>query len=134
MIEWRTVVGASLLRASSVTSANVANRNLAKAAQTIDAPQLQPPTAAVIAELERLHPPADPSMCPPTEAAPVQISAARLRGVLRTLPKGKAGGTSGWTYEHVRAAADTSAAAFEALPYAPQASCKLSAARQPKRS
>jgi hypothetical protein len=93
----------------------VANRNLAKAAQTIDAPQLQPPTATVIAELERLHPPADPSICPPTEAAPVQISAARLCGVLRALPKGKAGGPSGWTYEHVRAADDTSPAAFEAI-------------------
>jgi hypothetical protein len=35
--------------------------------------------------------------------------------VLRAFPKGKAGGPSGWTYVHVRGAADTSVAAFEAI-------------------
>jgi hypothetical protein len=41
----------------------------------------------------------------------VQISSSGTRAI----PKGKSGGPSGWTYEHVRAAADTSVAALEAI-------------------
>jgi hypothetical protein len=59
--------------------------------------------------------PANPPTCPPTEVALAQISAAQLRGILCALPKGVASSPSGWTYEHVRAAANTSVAAFEAI-------------------
>jgi hypothetical protein len=38
-----------------------------------------------------------------------------LQSVLRNLQKGKAGGPSGWTYEHVRVVADSGAAALSSL-------------------
>jgi hypothetical protein len=47
--------------------------------------------------------------------APAEVSSKHLRAVLNALPRGRAGGPSGWTYEHVKAAADTSQATFEAI-------------------
>jgi hypothetical protein len=41
------------------------------------------------------------------DAALLEVRMTHLQSVLRNLQKGKAGGPSGWTYEHVRAVADS---------------------------
>jgi hypothetical protein len=46
---------------------------------------------------------------------PAEVSAGHLSSVLSALPRGKAGGRYGWTYERVNAAADNGLAAFEAI-------------------
>lgn len=58
-------------------------------------------------ELAVLHPEEEPPTVLESDAAPVQIDEDILTKVLSRLRPGVAGGTSGWTYEHIFAAART---------------------------
>jgi hypothetical protein len=66
--------------------------------------------------LAALQPTTEPPDVPPAPGQPaVAVTEDLLRRVLKALPHGWAGGPSGLTYEHVKAAANSSDAAFDAI-------------------
>jgi hypothetical protein len=62
-----------------------------------------------MAQLAALHPHA-PMPAAPTTVVPLQISRASLRKVISSLPQGSAPGPRGWTFEHIQAVTQDSAA------------------------
>ena len=78
--------------------------------------------AALPAKLQALLPEADPPAIPEAlldpavqASARVLVTEAVLEGVLPKLPKGSAGGPSGWTYEHVKVVARSSSGSASAV-------------------
>jgi Reverse transcriptase (RNA-dependent DNA polymerase) len=88
---------------------------ISRAAGRLQSAELAELTPETIAQLQRLHPHEEPPEVPEFTAQPVDITEELLRTVLRRMPKGSAPGPSGWTYEHIRAAALASEDAFEAV-------------------
>ena len=66
-------------------------------------------------KLAQLHPQADPPEVDVSDTVPVQITAAILAKALQRLPRGTSGGSSGWNYEHIKAACAGYAGAFDAM-------------------
>jgi hypothetical protein len=92
---------------------HLANGNMPKASNAIDALPRATTTGAIVEELESLHPGAKMLACPNNVAAPTEVTPGNLCSVLRKLPKDKAGGPLGWTHEHIKATADHSMATLE---------------------
>lgn len=80
--------------------------SISRAAKCLEALPLQDPTDEAIEVLRALHPSAPPPPALEPTAAPVGVVDDVLLKVLKALPKGSAPGRSGWTYEHIRAAAE----------------------------
>jgi len=94
---------------------HLANCNVTKAANCLDEAPIAEASPEVIERLITLHPEEPQPEVPAPDDAPLEITQAQLADVLHNLPRGKAGGPSGWTYEHVRAAANSSKACFDAI-------------------
>jgi hypothetical protein len=94
---------------------HLANGNMPKAiaSNAIDALWLATTMRAIVEELESLHSAAKVLACPNNAAAPTQVKPGNLCSVLQKLPKDKAGGSLGWTHEHIKATADHSMATLE---------------------
>ena len=76
------------------------------------------PDDAVHAALQALHPDEPPPDLPLQATPAAVLRREHLDAVMQRLPRGKAAGPSGWTYEHIRAvvsASDASAAAVQAF-------------------
>jgi hypothetical protein len=86
-----------------------------KAANCIDAAPLARPTPEVMQELQRLHPQEAPPPIPHVEDAPIVLTEEHLSATLHKTGKGKTGGRSGWTYEHVRAIVQEGPAAMSSV-------------------
>jgi hypothetical protein len=80
---------------------HLANGNVRKAANCIEAAPLARPTLEVMQELQRLHHQEAPPPIPQVEASPILLTEEHLSAALYKTGKGKAGGPRGWTYEHV---------------------------------
>ena len=94
---------------------HLSNGSVSRAAKALSAEPVAAYSDAVLAELQRLHPD-EPLPALPDQITPAAVvKDADLTEVLRNLPRGSAAGPSGWTYEHVRAAATTCPAAREAI-------------------
>ena len=95
---------------------HLANGNVSRAAKTLTSSVFAEPTDETLAMLRDLHPTSAPPQIPPpaadTECA--QVSEELMERVLARLPKGRAAGPSGWTYEHIQAATNASPRAREA--------------------
>lgn len=84
---------------------HLSNANVSRAASCLDAAPISEATPPVLQRLQDLHPPEPPPHVPLPDEPALTIREEDLARVLRRLPRGKAGGPSGWTYEHVKAAA-----------------------------
>jgi hypothetical protein len=89
--------------------------NISRAARMLEGGSLAAPTAGVMAQLAALHPQAPMPSAHTTTVVPLQISRASIRKVISSLPKGSAPGPSGWTFEHIQAVAQGSAAGMDAV-------------------
>ena len=89
--------------------------SVTRAAQALVRSKVADPTDEVIATLRRLHPVRDPPQVPETQQAAASIDAAAFSALLEALPRGSAAGPSGWTYEHIRAAAEANESCSEAI-------------------
>jgi hypothetical protein len=94
---------------------HLCNGNRTRAANCISANPLVQVTPALSAQLQALHPAEPPPQVPTPDTPPLAITAGHLAKVLAKLAKCKAGGPSGWTYEHVRAAALADPACMDKL-------------------
>jgi hypothetical protein len=79
--------------------------SVSRAAGIMGALAIAEANAANIEVLRALNPTAAPPEVPEFTAPAVTVTAEILSDVLQALPKGSAPGPSGWTYEHVKAAA-----------------------------
>jgi hypothetical protein len=89
--------------------------NVSRAAKCIQAAPLAETTEATMAALRALHPSAPPPPLPAPTAAAVVVSLDVLSDVMSALPKGSAPGPSGWTYEMIKLATQTTNSALGAV-------------------
>jgi hypothetical protein len=94
---------------------HLSNGNTTRAANCINANPLAQVTPALTAQLQALRPAEPPLQVRTLDTPPLAITAGHLAKVLVKLAKGKAGGPSGWTYEHVNAAAFADPSCMDAL-------------------
>jgi hypothetical protein len=81
---------------------------ISRAALSLDAQPILAPTEEVCATLRALHPQEPPPPVPTSDKLPAAITQEILADVLKALPQRSAAGPSGWTYEHIKAAASSS--------------------------
>ena len=89
--------------------------NVSRASKCLEALPIAEPTAAAIAQLQALHPEAPPPELQAAATSPAQLDDDMFQDVLHKLPRGSAPGPSGWTYEHIKAAALHSTSARQGL-------------------
>ena len=94
---------------------HLADGNVSKAAHCLNQHEAVTCTPTMRDTLLGLHPAEPPPELQQTEVTPLTVSADTLTSVLKALKKGKAGGPSGWTYAHVRAACTRTKSARSAL-------------------
>ena len=85
--------------------AHLSMGNVSRAAKCLDALPIAEPTADVVEALRALHPQADPPHIPDVQAQPLDLDDDTFEKLLKRLPRSSAPGLSGWTYEHIKAAA-----------------------------
>ncbi len=94
---------------------HLSNGSVSRAARCISNQPAADVTDTVLEQLRALHPAEALPALPPQTVPAVVVTADDLNAVLRRLPAGSAPGPSGWTYEHIRAAATSSPAAHDSV-------------------
>ena len=79
--------------------------SVSRSNRDLDAAEALHASAQVLEKLEALHPDALSPTVPAATTVPVQITRHQLQEVLQHLPRGATPGPSGWTFEHIKAAA-----------------------------
>jgi hypothetical protein len=82
--------------------------SISRAARCLEAQTILDPSEEVLLALQDLHPQEPPPTVPMSEVPPAAITKAILAKVLKAAPQGSAAGPSGWTYEHIKAATNSS--------------------------